>query len=139
MPISFAVSSALSMIRRDMLVQVRWRHVVSSSCRWQTSASWRERTEEEPPADQVTVTKSGRRARAMRSRRAVRFWKPSSWDVSLELALENTSLIGDCTISVFGGKNSRLWKVAPGGRAAIFSVIFCMYRELTGRSEYGVD
>jgi len=118
MPISFAVSSALSMIRRDMLVQVRWRHVVSSSCRWQTSASWRERTEEEPPADQVTVTKSGRRARAMRSRRAVRFWKP---------------------ISVFGGKNSRLWKVAPGGRAAIFSVIFCMYRELTGRSEYGVD
>jgi hypothetical protein len=30
------------------------------------------------------------------------------------------------TISVFGGKNSRLWKHSPGGSEAIFSVILDM-------------
>jgi hypothetical protein len=69
-----------------MFVHVKGKHVVSPKSRWHSSASSIDLDAVEPPAPHVTVTKRGRSARDMRSRRARRFVDP---------------------IAVLGGKNSR--------------------------------
>jgi hypothetical protein len=56
----------------------------------------------EPPAPQVTVTKSGRRACDMRSSRVVRLAKPY-----IAMSIDSRAPRGKQTMAVFGGKNSR--------------------------------
>jgi hypothetical protein len=101
-----------------MFVHVRCKHVVRPNWRWHISASSSDLVAVDPPAPQVTVTKSGRRACDMRSNRVWRFANPYAtisychhfcgFLVPSMLRPFHIRRVqaGQLTIAVFGGKNS---------------------------------